>query len=213
MSDAALKMDRMYRVQRHIYDLTRSRYLLGRDLAIGAMAPPADGSILEIGCGTARNLIVAGRMFPQAQLYGCDVSREMLETAGAAIDRAGIRARTRLCVADATRFDPQRAFGRAQFDRVLISYALSMIPQWRQVVEAAVDLAGPGGSVHIVDFGDQRDLPGWFAQTLLAWLDLFDVEPRLDMERALGVVASGSGAALRFERLYRGYAFHAVISR
>ena len=31
MSDAAALMDRMYRHQRHIYDLTRKFYLLGRD--------------------------------------------------------------------------------------------------------------------------------------------------------------------------------------
>ena len=32
---AAQSMDRMYRAQRHIYDLTRKFYLLGRDRMIG----------------------------------------------------------------------------------------------------------------------------------------------------------------------------------
>ena len=31
MPDAAVAMDRMYRWQRHIYDVTRKYYLLGRD--------------------------------------------------------------------------------------------------------------------------------------------------------------------------------------
>ena len=50
-------MDRIYRHQRHIYDLTRKYYLLGRDELITALAPPGNGSVLEIGCGTGRNLL------------------------------------------------------------------------------------------------------------------------------------------------------------
>jgi len=50
-------MDRMYRHQRHIYDASRKFYLLGRDALITGLAPPKGGTILEIGCGTGRNLI------------------------------------------------------------------------------------------------------------------------------------------------------------
>ena len=49
MSSAASAMDRMYRRQRHIYDASRKFYLLGRDRVIDALAPPAGGSVLEIG--------------------------------------------------------------------------------------------------------------------------------------------------------------------
>ena len=58
---AAGRMDAIYRGQRHIYDLTRKYYLLGGDGLIHDLAPPAGGSILEVGCGTARNLIAAAR--------------------------------------------------------------------------------------------------------------------------------------------------------
>ena len=50
--DAATRMDRMYRPQRYIYDLTRKPYLLGRDRLIAGLAAPDGGTILEIGCGT-----------------------------------------------------------------------------------------------------------------------------------------------------------------
>ena len=55
-SDHAARMDRMYRYQRHIYDLTRKYYLLGRDRAIRDLQVPVDGTLLEVGCGTGRNL-------------------------------------------------------------------------------------------------------------------------------------------------------------
>ena len=74
-------MDRIYRRQRHFYDFTRKYYLLGRDRLIDDLAPPPDGRVLEIGCGTARNLVAAARAWPQAQLYGIDISAEMLGTA------------------------------------------------------------------------------------------------------------------------------------
>ncbi len=58
-SGAANAMDRMYRWQHAIYDLTRKPYLLGRDQMIEALRPKNGERVLEIGCGTGRNLIVA----------------------------------------------------------------------------------------------------------------------------------------------------------
>ena len=47
MSDARSAMDAMYRRQRHIYDLTRKFYLLGRDELIAELNPPEGGAVLE----------------------------------------------------------------------------------------------------------------------------------------------------------------------
>ncbi len=89
MSDAAALMDRMYRRQRHIYDLSRKFYLLGRDEAIARLRPAPGDKVLEIACGTGRNLIQLARAYPEARLFGLDVSREMLATAAASTARAG----------------------------------------------------------------------------------------------------------------------------
>ena len=66
MSDAAVRMDRMYRRQRYIYDATRKFYLLGRDATIAELGARASDSVLEIGCGTGRNLVKMARRYPQA---------------------------------------------------------------------------------------------------------------------------------------------------
>ncbi|MHC2296968.1 ubiquinone/menaquinone biosynthesis C-methylase UbiE [Rhizobium mongolense] len=47
-------MDGMYRYQRHIYDLTRKYYLLGRDRTIRNLDIAEGGTLLEVGCGTGR---------------------------------------------------------------------------------------------------------------------------------------------------------------
>src|SRR6185503_5117746 len=89
-------MDRIYRHQRHIYDLTRKYYLLGRDRMIDGLDVPAGGSVLELGCGTGRNIVLAARRYPEARFHGLDISAEMLETARAAIEREGIAGRVTL---------------------------------------------------------------------------------------------------------------------
>ena len=83
-------MDRMYRVTRHVYDATRKYYLLGRDRLIRQIDLPGSGRILEMGCGTGRNLIAAAEACPNAEIYGIDISEEMLKTARAQIAAAGL---------------------------------------------------------------------------------------------------------------------------
>jgi len=209
--DAARLMDRMYRPQRHIYDLTRKPYLLGRDHLIAALRPPPGGRVLEIGCGTGRNLIRAGRRYEDARLYGIDISGVMLDAARAQIARAGLRGRITLARADAARFDATALWSHGAFDRIFVSYALSMIPAWQAVIALALDHLAPNGTLHIVDFGDQAELPPWFAPLLNQWLRLFHVTPRVDAASILAEAAERSGRPLSCVSLYRGYAFYAEI--
>jgi S-adenosylmethionine-diacylgycerolhomoserine-N-methlytransferase len=173
-----------------------------------------DGArVLEIGCGTGRNLIVAARKYPGARCYGIDVSTEMLNSATRAISRAGLKARVHVAHADATQFDPGLLFGVEQFDRIFISYSLSMIPQWQSVVSAAISHLAPQGELWIVDFGSQERLPVAFRRLLWRWLGAFQVAPRDDLEATLKMRAAACGATLAFARPYRGYAQYAVLRR
>lgn len=210
-ADAQRHMDGIYRRQRHIYDLTRKYYLLGRDRLIRRLAVPERGSVLEIGCGTGRNLITAARAWPKARCHGFDISAAMLETAHASVARAGLEGRIMLAQGDATGFDAEMLFGQARFDRIFLSYTLSMIPGWQRAIAAAVDALAEKGTVHIVDFGQQENLPRWFRAMLFAWLARFDVTPRAELKRVLAEVAEDRGLLLEFTPLYRGYAWEAVL--
>jgi S-adenosylmethionine-diacylgycerolhomoserine-N-methlytransferase len=213
MSEASALMDRIYRHQRHIYDASRKFYLLGRDEVIARLAPPRGGSVLEIGCGTGRNLIKLARAYPRVSLHGIDISAEMLETARRSVAKARLPHSIRVARADATRFDPETLFGRASFDRIFISYALSMIPTWREALSEAARHLAPGGSLHIVDFGDQARLPAAFRHTLNGWLALFHVAPRLTLSAELAELAGALGLRSRTESRFRGYAVYAVAER
>jgi len=210
-SAAAGAMDRMYRHQRHVYDATRKYYLLGRDLLIDRLRPAPGDCVLEIGCGTGRNLIRAARQYPHACFYGIDISGEMLATAREQIARAGLSARVQVAQADATAFDTDTLFGIALFQRVFMSYTLSMIPRWRTVLEQATASLAPYGQMLVVDFGGQEGLPTWFRPLLACWLSLFHVTPRAELELELTILADRKDAVLSFERPYRGYAQYAML--
>src|SRR5215471_1024242 len=145
-------MDSVYRQQRHIYDLTRKFYLLGRDRIIDELALAPGARLVEVGCGTARNLIRIARRYPDAQLFGLDASEAMLETAAAAIDRAGVGNRIKLTAAYAEALSPATFGETLSFDNVLFSYSLSMIPDWKQALKAARASLNTRGRIHIVDF-------------------------------------------------------------
>ena len=204
----AALMDRIYRRQRHVYDLTRKPYLLGRDYLLDRLEPPRRGHVLEIACGTGRNLAGVLARHPEVCLYGLDISEEMLATA---TRRLGSRAR--LAVGDARAFDARALFGRDTFHRIVLSYSLSMIPDWRAALAEAARRLAPGGELHIVDFGDQAGLPRWFDRGLRAWLAQFHVTPRGDLAEALGAQARATGGHVVWAPLRRGYAQYGVLTR
>jgi S-adenosylmethionine-diacylgycerolhomoserine-N-methlytransferase len=212
MSDSAAgAMDSIYRHQRFIYDLTRRHYLFGRDQLIADLKPPASGSVLEIGCGTARNLICAARRYPDAKFFGIDVSDEMLKTARASIEWSPFSDIIRIAQADATAFDSCALFDLAAADRIFISYALSMIPAWEAVLDRAVSQLSPRGALHTVDFGTMDGMPAPARRAMRAWLAHFSVTPRADLEHVVRRTAARHGLAASFHHGRLGYAAHARI--
>lgn len=199
-------MNDIYRHQRRIYDVTRKYYLLGRDELIERIDPAPDAHILEIACGTGRNLDLIDRRYPGRHLYGIDISSEMLTSA-----RAKLGERARLAQGDACAFNAGALFGHRGFDRVVLSYSLSMIPDWQGALTEARRHLAPGGRLLIVDFGDQADLPGAFRSLLRAWLAQFHVTPREDLGRALDTLDRFRADRIDHSWLYRRYAQMAIV--
>jgi S-adenosylmethionine-diacylgycerolhomoserine-N-methlytransferase len=208
----AALMDGIYRHQRHVYDATRKYYLLGRDRLLAGLAVPAGGDVLELGCGTGRNLVLAGRRYPDAHIFGLDISAEMLASARRQIVRCGLAGRIVVAAGDATRFAPSELFGVDGFDRVYFSYTLSMIPRWQEAITAGLDALRPGGQLSIVDFGDQAELPAWFRQGLRRWLAAFHVAPRDRMADWLALECQRRQASLDVQTWFGGYAVYAAVA-
>ena len=152
-----LAIERYYRWHAPIYDLTRWSFLFGRSELLRWVASTglAPERIVEVGCGTGRNLALLARRFPFARLTGVDLSTEMLDRAVRRLRHAGARTdwiRGRYG-------GPQPAARRC--DLLLFSYSLTMMnPGWEAALRAAVQDLRSGGRIAVVDFAGTRW--GWF---------------------------------------------------
>ena len=196
-------MDGVYRYQRHIYDLTRKYYLLGRDRMIAGLDVPPAARVLELGCGTGRNLVLAARRYPGRPLLRPRHFRRDAGDGAAATWRAKrIAGRVKLARGDATDFDAPALFGRAALrPRLHLLCAVDDPRLGEDRRRSAAMRWRPGGSLHIVDFGRQERLPGWFGSALRAWLAKFHVAPRDAMLRGAEVgMPASRRQSLRFRR-------------
>jgi S-adenosylmethionine-diacylgycerolhomoserine-N-methlytransferase len=200
-------MDRMYSVQRYFYDLTRKYYLFGRDQLIERMPVSHGDRVLEIGCGTARNLIALARKHPIAQFFGVDAANVMIQTAGAKVMRKGLKKRIHLRQGLAEELDGREWFNVRAFDRIFFSYSLSMIPTWQAAIEAAMANLKPGGELWVVDFWDQADYPKPLAKLLKHWLAMFHVQHRPELLDYLWELVVEGRGRLTLEPVGRRYAF------
>lgn len=212
-SAAFEKMDRMYRRQRYFYDLTRRYYLLGRDRLLGKIRPRAGENVLEIGCGTGRNLIILAARFPRTNFFGLDASAEMLKTARVKIDAANLKNIT-LRAALADDFSCGETFDLPEsFDAIFFSYSISMIPVWRESIENALANLKNGRPLYIVDFYDQKNLPVWFQKILQSWLRRFDVQFWNELMPYLEELERAGRGKLKISSVARRYAFIAEFEK
>jgi S-adenosylmethionine-diacylgycerolhomoserine-N-methlytransferase len=199
-------MDRTYRFTRHVYDLSRRYFLLGRDTAIRELDLKPGQSLVEVGCGTARNLLAVHRRYPQAQLCGVEISEQMLVTARAKLKTPALKDSIRLHLGPAEKLDP-KDFGLEAFDHVFFSYSLSMMPTWEQALEKSLEHLAPGGTIHVVDFWDQKKLPKAFRVGLERFLAAFHVHHRPELIEWMENRAAKGDVELELRELYGRYAY------
>src|SRR5690606_4724903 len=72
-----------YRWHAKFYDITRWAFLFGRRGLIETVAGEIESPsrILEVGCGTGKNLAALAGAFPRARITGLDLSADMLDCA------------------------------------------------------------------------------------------------------------------------------------
>jgi S-adenosylmethionine-diacylgycerolhomoserine-N-methlytransferase len=154
-----VSLARYYRFHAGIYDWTRWSFLFGRRAFIEDLAsrePP--GSVLEIGCGTGTNLRLLGRRLPEAELFGVDLSTDMLRRAHCKLASFGERVQLHR-----GRFpgDSKLLGLERRFDLIVFSYSLSMFgDDWSSAIDAARESLSSRGLLAALDFHDCR-LPGF----------------------------------------------------
>lgn len=211
--DAVSQMNRIYRIQRHFYDLTRKSFLFGRDKLLRRMRIRVGDRVLEVGCGTARNLLKLRARHRDAEFYGIDASTEMLKTAIGKLTRKRAQGQVQVAHGLAEELHREPPFGPDQFDVIFFSYSLSMIPACIASIEAAFASLKSGGRLYIVDFGDQGGLPPLLRAGLTRWLSLFGVEHRPQLYEHLRAIEARGAAQLSTEMFALRYGILAELSK
>ncbi|RYD14503.1 MAG: methyltransferase domain-containing protein [Lysobacteraceae bacterium] len=138
-------LTRFYSAQSAHYDAFRERLLAGRAELVASIELPAEARIIELGGGTGRNAEFFGERLARIASY------EVVDLCAPLLARARERARRipqmHVIEADATRWQPA-----VPADVVILSYALTMIPDWRAAIDNAVAMLRPGGVLAVVDF-------------------------------------------------------------
>jgi len=143
-------IERYYKFHSRIYDATRWSFLFGRTAILEPIAAVAKPTrILEIGCGTGKNLVTLAKHFPNAEVTGLDLSETMLDVAKGKAEAFGGRVKLLHRSYDAP-LNTEPAY-----DLILFSYALTMFnPGWETAIECAAKDLVPGGHIAVVDFHD-----------------------------------------------------------
>jgi S-adenosylmethionine-diacylgycerolhomoserine-N-methlytransferase len=166
-------LNRYYGQVRHLYDVTRKYYLFGRDATLDELSGEPWQRLVEVGCGTGRNLKKLQARRPHARFAGIDASDAMLRHASSRCPFATLR---HGFAEDAD----LRALLDAPPDRILFLYCLSMMIDPLAALENAQRALAPGGEVVVVDFGDLASLPWPVKAGLRAFLSRFHVQPLPD---------------------------------
>ena len=208
-----IMMNRIYKFQRYIYDPVRKFILFGRDQMLDCMQLNPNDRVLEIGCGTARNLIKLSKKYPHAKFYGIDASTEMLKTAEKKIKQKGLAAKINVVYAFAENFNNTLFNSLEKFDAIFFSYSLSMIPDWQKAINQALNNLNNNKKLFIVDFWDQKNFPSWFQVVLKKWLKLFKVEFKSEQMKFLKTAEVNQIGSLQLIPVFKGYSYIAVFTK
>ncbi|ESQ15898.1 MAG TPA: class I SAM-dependent methyltransferase [Chromatiaceae bacterium] len=141
----AQRLQAFYAPQAAAYDSFRERLLHGRRELIAMLDPVAGERIVELGAGTGRNLLFFGdRLAALEQATLVDLCPALLERAR---ERTAKMPNVDVIEDDASRWRPSQPV-----DCVYLSYALTMIPDWRAAIDNAIAMLRPGGRLGVVDF-------------------------------------------------------------
>jgi S-adenosylmethionine-diacylgycerolhomoserine-N-methlytransferase len=134
-----------YAPQVEQYDRFRERLLQGREQLIAKLPLVENAHVVDLGGGTGRNIEFFGSRVSRIDSYEVvDLCAPMLERAR---QRSLMFPQLSAIHGDATSWQPD-----TPVDVVILSYALTMIPNWRAAIVNALAMLKPGGVLGVVDF-------------------------------------------------------------
>lgn len=123
---------------------------------------PEDGTLLDLGCGSARLLARLARWRPDVRIVGLDLSEPMLDTGRRTLEREGLADRVELRRGDITDFASEVPDG---VDVVSCNFALHHLPEAADAARCFEAIArtreSTGCGVWLFDFARLRNPGTW----------------------------------------------------
>lgn len=158
-----------YDVFSNIYDSSLEKlYFESRKRAVELLDLNSGQTLIDVACGTGANFKHIEALNLKLDVYGTDFSQGMLKKGQATIDKNNWRDIT-LFQADARKLTPafikEKIDQDLRFDRVLCVLGLSVIPDWKLVLDKMLDLLKENGKIVVVDvFAEKRTLNTWLVE-------------------------------------------------
>jgi len=140
-----------------VYDLivaASARERTWRDALLRQLDPRPSDIIADIGCGTGSFLALLGRTARPARLIGVDPDDRILHRARRKLEAAGITVTLRTGYLR----DASALLAGAGVNKIASSLVFHQVPlaEKRAGLSAIYSALGPGGELHVADFGLQR---------------------------------------------------------
>lgn len=198
----------LYRRRARNYDLTANLYyLVGfrefqlRKRAVGALALCSGATVVEIGCGTGLNFeYLRAAVGPTGRIVGVDVTDAMLDRARRRVEANGWT-NVELVQCDAAEFEfPPRT------DAVLSTFAITLVPEYAQVIRRAARALEGGGTIAICDLKMPRGKLAKLVPLAMPFVRPFGVRAEYAERRPWQIIEE-EFENYRFTELFGGMAY------
>jgi demethylmenaquinone methyltransferase/2-methoxy-6-polyprenyl-1,4-benzoquinol methylase len=160
----------VYRKKAKRYDLTSRLYPAPgypqggqRRRAVQALRLRPGDTVIDMACGTGLNFsLLQEAVGPEGRIVGVDLTDAMLDQAGGRIE-TNSWSNISLVQADAAEFDFP-----AGIDAILSTYALTQVPECREVIAHGAAALSAGGRWAVLDLKVPDSTPRWLAQLGIA---------------------------------------------
>ncbi|WP_370325954.1 class I SAM-dependent methyltransferase [Euzebya sp.] len=133
------------------------------DEAIATLGLQPGDMVVDLGTGTGRNLpLLAEAVGSSGRVVGVDVSPGMLERARRRVERAGVDV-VELVEADIATYELPPGTSA-----VMGSFAMEMLPDYREVIDRLVTQLPTGGRVAVTGLRDPEGWPRWLVRLVSA---------------------------------------------
>jgi ubiquinone/menaquinone biosynthesis C-methylase UbiE len=205
------RLDEYYRRRAKNYNLTDYLFLgqfpritMRKELMAMSGLKPGD-KVLDFACGAGANFpYIMERIGPTGKLVAVDYSADMLAAAGEVVKQYGWQ-NIQLIQSDAAIMQPGN-----DFDCVLCTLGLAVIPRYEMAMQQAWDALKPGGTYAIADICESER---WYTRPIAFLMDFIDVFIIADSSRRPWEWLAAKGQGYERKELFFGYFYAATAQK